>query len=138
MALIINMRNFHVGNYIPPNGLLEERDMEDIVDLAPLRKLQLICYPTDAFLHPVWPIEMGLELLISLLLECGLFVRLKKYIYKISHLKLSLYLTPLCIHLLLVLGSSNVVLECPEYVLVLLNPFLFPWSLTCPKNYISK
>ena len=57
MALIINRRKFHVGNYILPNGLLEARYMEDIVDLAPLRKLQLICYLADTFFHLVWPIE---------------------------------------------------------------------------------
>ena len=71
------MGEIHVGNYIPPNGLLEARNMEDIVDLAPLRKLQLICYLTDTFDYPVWPIETGFELLSSLLLVFGLFVRLK-------------------------------------------------------------
>ena len=80
MALIINRRKFHVGNYIPPNGLLEARDMEDIVDLSPLRKLQLICYLTNTLDHLVWPIETWFELLSSLLLECGLFIRLKMYI----------------------------------------------------------
>ena len=77
MTLIINRRKFHVGNYIPPNGLLEERDMEDIVDLSPLRKLQLISYLTDTSVHLVWPIETWFELFSSLYLECGLFVRLK-------------------------------------------------------------
>ena len=69
MTLIINRRKLHVGNYIPPNGLLEARDMKDIVDLAPLRKLQLICYFTDTLDHPVWPIETWFELLSSLLLQ---------------------------------------------------------------------
>ena len=77
MALVINRGEIHVGNYIPPNGLLEARYMEDIVDLAPLRKLQLICYLTDTLDHPVWPIETWFELLRSLILECGLFVRLE-------------------------------------------------------------
>ena len=112
--------------------------MEDIVDLASLGKLQLICYLTDTLNHPVWPIEMWFEIFSSLLLKCGLFVRLKTQIEKIHHLKLFLYLTTVCIHLLLVLGSRNVVLECPEYVVVLLNPFLCHWSLTCPKHKIKK
>ena len=112
--------------------------MEDIVDLSSLRKLQLICYFTDTLDHPVWPIEKWFELSSSLILECGLFIILKMQIDKISHLKLYLYPTAVCIHLLLVLGISNVVLECPEYVLILLNPFLCRWSLTCPKHDIRK
>ena len=77
MALIINRGKFHVGNYIYPNGLLVLRNMEYIVNLSSLRKLQLIGYLTNVFDHPVWPIETWFELLSSLLLECGLFVRLK-------------------------------------------------------------
>ena len=77
MALIINAGEIHVGNYIPPNGLLEVRDIEYIVDLSPLRKLQLISYLTDTSIHLVWPIETWFELLSSLILECELFVRLK-------------------------------------------------------------
>ena len=106
MALIINGGEILFGNYIPPNGLLEARDMEDIVDLASLRKLQLICYLIDTLDHPVWPIEMWFEIFNSLLLECGLFLRLKMHIEKIPHLKLSLYLIIVCIHLLLVMGVA--------------------------------
>ena len=51
--------------------------MENIVDLAPLRKLQLISYLTDTSVKLVWPIEIWFEIFSSLHLECGLFLRLK-------------------------------------------------------------
>ena len=82
--------------------------------------------------------KLGFEFLSPLILECGLFVTLKAQVDKIPHLKLPFYLTPVCIHLLLNLGSGNVVFECPEYVLILLDPFFCPWSLTCPKHHICK
>ena len=94
--------------------------MKHIVDSTICRKLQLISCLTNSPDDPEWSIIAWLEFLYTTLLESGLLIWLQHQVNHIIYLKATLRPLLVCILLLLVLSSSNVVFESSNYILTFL------------------
>ena len=112
--------------------------MEDVLYPSNYGQLQLVCYLPHSSNDPVWPIEARLELLGPLLLQHGLSARLKAKVNQVPHIKLHLHTASVCVHLLLILGCHQVILESPKNVLALLDLVFGLGGLASSKHHISK
>lgn len=99
--------------------------MEHIMNPFVLQQLKFINY----FSHSLNNLVTAIEARIQLLYPTHSFSRKTTYRVKVqenhvTHLKNSLNFVPICIYLLLIWGTLNIILKCLKDVLTFLNPFL--------------
>jgi hypothetical protein len=111
--------------------------MEDVVDPATLKQLQLIYFHVSySFDNLVWSIEVMLQFLYTTVLQETLFLGLQLEKDRIHNLKATLHHVPFFIHFLLILTELQFFLQDSQDVSTLLQPIFGLGGPSPPKFHI--